>query len=123
MRDHQKQTEFHVQDIGMLKILNLAVLALGSLNFVFSLSSMRHYRLHQNMFFPISMLTLVAVSIFGQIAISRVEQKIEKHYFTEMSGNFSFEALMVYFRLVIILTPLMLYLAIQTLSGSEVYSS
>ena len=123
IRDRQKQMEFQVQDIGMLKILNLAVLALGSLNFVFSVTAMQHFRLTQSSYFPSSMLALVCVSIFGQIALSRVDQKVEKHSFCQLSGNFSFEALYIYFRCILILTPLMLYLAIQTLFTSEIYSA
>ena len=40
-----------------------------------------------------------------------------------MSGTFSFEALMVYFRLVLISTPWMLYLSISTLFGAGILSS
>lgn len=39
-----------------------------------------------------------------------------------MSGTFSFEALMVYFRIVIIMTPVMFYLAVSYLIASSVLS-
>ena len=63
------------------------------------------------------------LSIFGQIAIIRVEQKMEKTVYTQLSGAFSFEALMVYFRAIIIVTPLMLYLSVKTLLNSDIYNS
>jgi hypothetical protein len=69
------------------------------------------------------MLLQTLISLFGQIAIIRVEQKNEKYYFSEMSGTFSFEALMIYFRLALVMTPYMFYLAISTLLGSSLLST
>lgn len=48
---------------------------------------------------------------------------MEKYYYSEMSGTFSFEALMIYFRIVLVMTPFMAYLAIQTLLGSALLST
>ena len=59
------------------------------------------------------MLLNLLASIFGQISVIRVEQKHEKYYFSNLSGTFSFEALMVYFRMNMISIPLMMYHAVQ----------
>jgi hypothetical protein len=125
LHDLNKQKEFQKMDLGMLKILNLVVIVLSLINLVFSMASTRMYRL-QNIsgsLFPVSMLVQLLVSVFGQLAVIRVEQKNEKYYFSEMSGTFSFEALMVFFRLALISTPFMFFLSIQTLMGSSVLST
>lgn len=66
------------------------------------------------------MLVLFLVSIFGQIAILRVEQRLDKNYFSNLSGTFSFEALMVFFRLILMLTPFVLFLSISGLNQTAI---
>ena len=88
---------------------------MSALNFLFCLLFIYSYKL-QNVttyFFPISMLFNLLISIFGQISVIRVEQKHEKYYFSNLSGTFSFEALMIYFRLNMGSIPLMMYHAVQ----------
>jgi len=69
------------------------------------------------------MICVLLVAIFGQISIVRVEQKIEKQPFTNMSGTFSFEALMVFFRMVLISIPLTIYHTFQLLISIKKYSA
>ena len=56
------------------------------------------------------MFVLLIISIFGSISIIRVEQKLEKYKFSVLSGSFGFEALMVYFRMIMISIPFIIYL-------------
>jgi len=67
------------------------------------------------------MLSLFLISVFGQISIVRVEQKRQRYYFANMSGTFSFEALMVYFRLIMIFIPIMIYHAVQLIFNVDRY--
>lgn len=48
---------------------------------------------------------------------------MEKTFFNQLSGAFSFEALMIYFRSIILVTPLILYLSVKTLLNSDIYNS
>jgi len=111
IKDIKKQKAFVYADLSKLKIYTLIVIFLSALNTLFSVLFMQAYKLQNitSLFYTFSMLGLLLTAIFGQISIIRVEQKHEKHYFSNMSGTFSFEALMVYFRLVIIAIPLTLY--------------
>lgn len=95
----------------MLKIYSLVVLFLSALNLIFSLLFMHVYKLQNiaNLSFPVTMFILCLLCIFGTISIIRVEQKLEKYYFTVMSGTFGFEALMVYFRAIFIVLPLVIF--------------
>jgi hypothetical protein len=113
--DFCKQRAFIFSDISKLKIYTLVATFMSALNFLFCLLFMYSYKLQNvtNYFFPISMLLNLLASIFGQISVIRVEQKHEKYYFSNLSGAFSFEALMIYFRLNMISIPLMMYHAVQ----------
>ena len=110
-KEHKKSKAFVYQDLSRLKIYTLAILFLSASNLLFTLFIMHYYKL-QNIttyYFPVAMVTLLLVSIFGQISVIRVEQKHEKYYFNNMSGTFNFEALMFYFRLNMIGFPVVLY--------------
>lgn len=69
------------------------------------------------------MLYVLLTSVFGQISIIRVEQKHEKYYFSNLSGTFSFEALMMYFRFVMISIPLMIYQVFLLLINVQKYAA
>lgn len=84
---------------------------------------MKIYKLQNitSFFFLASIFSLLLVSIFGQISIVRVEQTRQRHYFTNMSGTFSFEALMIYFRLVMLFVPVMILNSVQLIFNVDQY--
>ena len=120
-----KQRAFIYHDLSALKIYTLVVLFLSSLNLLFSVLFMQAYKLQNitSIYFPVSMFVLLLVSIFGNISIIRVEQKLEKYKFSLLSGTFGFEALMVYFRMTMIAIPFIIYLGTQLVFHVHLYSS
>lgn len=107
----------------MLKIYSLVVLFLSALNLIFSILFMQVYKLQNiaNLSFPVTMFALCLLCIFGTISIVRVEQKLDKYYFTVMSGTFGFEALMVYFRFIFIALPVVIFQAVYMVFHSHMY--
>ena len=74
-KEHKKSKAFVYQDLSRLKIYTLAILFLSASNLLFTLFIMHYYKL-QNIttyYFPVAMVSLLLVSIFGQISVIRVE--------------------------------------------------
>lgn len=115
IEDIRKEREFVYQDLSRLKIYALAVIFLSALILVCSFLVVKIYKLQNitSFFFNTSILIMFLISIFGQISIVRVEQTLHKYYYSNLSGTFSFEALMVYFRITMVFVPVMVFNAVQ----------
>lgn len=123
LQDTQNQRTFIYSHLTSLKIYSVVVLFLSSLNFIFALLFMKVYKLQNvaNLSFPVTMFFVCLLSIFGTISIIRVEQKLEKYHFTVMSGTFGFEALMVYFRAIVVVLPIVIYQGFDLVFHSHMY--